>query len=214
MNITEEMLSRLRLEVRERLTEKRYSHTLAVEKEAERLGRIYLPDSICELRSAALLHDITKIFSLEKQLQYCEKFGIMVRKGDLLSPKIFHAKTASELVKRDFPEFATENVINGIRWHTTGRRGMSTFEALVYLADFIEETRTFGDCVKLREYFYSRISEDTGNKEEILNLTMILSFDLTIESLISEGVPIDTDTVGARNYFIERSKADTESKNG
>lgn len=211
MIITEEMLLKLRSDVKPYLTEKRYAHTLAVEKEAAALGRIYSDGKIPELRAAALLHDITKKLSLEKQLQYCEKFGIIVNKGDILSPKIFHAKTAAELAKREFPDFASDDVINGVRWHTTGHRRMSLFEALVYLADYIEETRTFGDCVRLREYFYTSLDENGKAKEEALISTMIMSFDMTVANLISEGAPIDSDTIGARNFYIEKSRMYTES---
>ena len=58
--ITESDISALREKVRDYLTEKRYAHTLAVEREAQFLGGIYLPEKIKELRCAALLHDITK----------------------------------------------------------------------------------------------------------------------------------------------------------
>lgn len=202
--ITEEMLASLRVRVAEFMTEKRYRHTLGVERECEKLGKLLLPDKINKLRAAALLHDITKVLSLEKQLQYCENFGIIHRNSDLLSPKIFHAKTASELVKRDYPEFADEEVVSGIRWHTTGHCDMTLFEAIVYLADYIEDTRTFEDCVKLRRFFYDGIaaSKDQRDIIKVFYRTMILSFDMTISGLISENAPIDTDTVGARNYYI------------
>ncbi len=42
--------------VRPYLTEKRYAHTRAVEREAARLGEIYLPDRVNALRASALLH--------------------------------------------------------------------------------------------------------------------------------------------------------------
>ncbi len=211
--LNEEKLDILRKRVEEYLTEKRYRHTLAVEREAEALGKVYLPDKLLELRCSALLHDITKMLSLEKQLQYCQMFGIMVRNGDELSPKIFHAKTAAELAKRDFSEFVDDEIISGIRWHTTGRRDMSLFESIVYLADYIEDTRTFDDCVKLRRYFYDRIS-DGSDREEVLLLTLIRSFDMTIGNLMEEGALIDSDTIDARNYFIENLKKRSERKNG
>ncbi len=214
LRLTEEKLSFLREKVKEYQTEKRYLHTLAVEREAAALGEIYLPDKIPHLRCSALLHDITKVLSLEKQLQYCQKFDIMVRNGDELSPKIFHAKTAAEVAKRDFPDFVNEEILSGVRWHTTGRRNMTVFECIVYLADYIEDTRTFEDCVKLRNYFYSRIRNDGADKEEVLFSTMITSFDMTIKNLMEEGALIDSDTVEARNYFIENLRKRSERKNG
>jgi nicotinate-nucleotide adenylyltransferase len=205
MIITEEMLSRLREDVRPYLTEKRYGHTLAVEEESKHLADILLcgadKDELTgEIRAASLLHDVTKKEDLEKQLHYCTVFGIMTRDDFSESPKLFHAVTASELIKRDFPEFASETVVDCVRWHTTGHDGMTLHEAIVYLADYIEATRTFEDCVKLREYFYGGIAGDSLKGHFIR--TMILSFDYTIKNLCAEGSPIDADTVGARNFFI------------
>lgn len=184
------------------LTPKRYLHTLAVAEEAEFIGKYYLPDRIQKLKAAALLHDITKKADEKKQLQYCEEFGIILNNSELNSPKTFHARTAAELAKRDFADYTDDEIISGVRWHTTGRRGMTVFDAIIYLADYIEKTREFYDCVILRNYFYDRI--DLGyDKYKILVDTMIYSFDLTIGNLIKESSIIDEDTVQARNYYLE-----------
>lgn len=213
-SLSEEKLFLLRERVKEYQTEKRYRHTLAVEREAAALGEIFLPEKVMSLRCSALLHDITKVLSLEKQLQYCQKFDIMVRNSDVLSPKIFHAKTAASLANEVFAEFVDKEIISGIRWHTTGRRDMTLFECIVYLADYIEDTRTFEDCVELRRYFYDSINKDGTDKYEVLLKTMIKSFDMTIKNLVDEGALIDEDTVEARNYFIENLAKRQESKNG
>lgn len=194
----------LRQAVRPYLKEKRYLHTLAVEKEAAALGRIFLPEKTEALRIAALLHDITKKEDTTKQLQYCAEFGIIVAEEEKVSPKIFHAKTAAAVAKRDFAEWVNEEILNGIRYHTTGRAGMTVFEAIVYLADYIEETRTFPDCIALRKFFYEKIakSENIEEKLTVLNDTMILSFDMTIRNLLEENAPIDSDTIAARNFYV------------
>jgi len=203
IEITDEMLDDLREKVRPYMNEKRYLHTLSVERECAAIGRLMLPDRVPKLRAAALLHDITKMLSLEKQLKLCRTFGIIYRTNDILSPKLFHAKTASALIENDFPEFADDEIISAVRWHTTGRRDMSLFEGIVYLSDYIEETRTFNECVLLRKYFWDSVSENERSLDQIYCETMIKSFDLTIDSLIEEKSPIDRDTVDARNYFIE-----------
>ena len=120
-----------------------------------------------------------------------------------MSPKLFHAKTAAELIKRDFPEFADDGIVEAVRYHTTGRRGMSHFEGLLYLADYIEETRKFEDCIELRRFFWDAVGEGRDTLETIYVRTMIRSFDMTVGSLISENMPIDKDTIDARNYFLE-----------
>lgn len=202
--ITEEMLVSLRESVSACQPEKRFKHTLGVEREAESLGRLFLPDEVNRLRAAALLHDITKAYDTEKQLKICEEFGIIIRADDLAAPKLFHAKTGACIAKRDYLAFADEEIVSAIRWHTTGRADMSVFEMLIYLADYIEDTRTFEDCVTLRKSFYSGIEgcECLEARLEILRKTMITSFDMTIKCLLEEGGLVDRDTVEARNRFI------------
>lgn len=202
--ITDKMLDCLRKRVRAYLTEKRYAHTLSVEVQAGELAKIFLPEEEYRLRAAALLHDITKRLNLEKQLQLCQNFGIIISNGETKVPKLLHAKTAVAVVRQDFPEFADSRVLSGIRWHTTGRAGMTLFESIVYLADYIESTRTFDDCVRLRQFFYEKISETKSfsDKMEVLRQTMVLSFDLTIRVLIEEKMLIDRDTIEARNWFL------------
>ena len=69
IKITEKSLSELRERVRPYMNEKRFAHTLGVERECVALGSILLPEKVNDLRAAALLHDITKMLSLEKQLK-------------------------------------------------------------------------------------------------------------------------------------------------
>ena len=212
VKITDGMLDSLRERVRPYMKEKeyRYAHTLGVERECEALGKLLLPDKINKLRAAALLHDITKVLKLEEQLELCGALGIKYEKRDLLSPKLFHARTASGLIRRDFPEYADDEIISAVRYHTTGRRGMTLFEGIVYLADYIEETRTFDECVELRRFFRDAVKKGDKPVIRIYVDTMIKSFDFSIEGLISDKSPIDPDTVDARNYFLELVGGDAQ----
>ena len=79
---------------------------------------------------------------------------------------------------------------------------MSIGEKLLYLADYIEDTRTFPDCVELRKYFWDRINAG-DDRQVVLRDTLIISFDMTIKGLIGDGTPIHRDTVEARNFLIE-----------
>ena len=186
-------------------TEKRFKHTLGVQKEAYELGKIFMPNEAEKLELAGLLHDITKDFAVEKQLYLCDEYGIDVNREHLV-PKLLHAKTGCEYARRLFGDEAVDDsVYSGIYYHTTGRKNMTMFEAIIYFADYIEEGRTFEDCVKLREYFYSNLSNACSYSEkiEVFRKAMVLSFDMTIKNLIEEGKAIDNDTVEARNYFLQ-----------
>lgn len=186
------------------VSEKRFNHTLGVEREAYNLGMIFMPEKAEKLKLTGLLHDITKDFKTEKQLELCKEYGIYVDIDNLV-PKLLHSKTGCEFAYRTFgKDVVDEEIYQGILYHTTGRENMTLFEAIIYLADYIEDTRTFEDCIKLREYFYENIknARDFDEKLEVLRKTMVLSFDFTIKNLIDEGKRIDKDTINARNYFV------------
>lgn len=204
--LTEEDIRLLSEKVKPYLTGRRYAHTAAVADEAARLGGIFgFSDAgRNRLRASALMHDITKLADYKKQLQYCEEFGIIIEPEKNLSASVFHGITGAALAARDFADFADADILSGIRWHTTGRYGMTLFESIIYLADYIEPTRTFDDCRTVRQYFYDRIGGCTAEEEKlgVLRDTMICSFDLTITGLLEDGRPIDSDTICARNYFI------------
>ena len=211
--LTDGDIETLSVLVKPYLTEKRYAHTLSVKNEAIKLGEIYLPENKNRLAASALLHDITKKADIKKQLQYCVEFGIIIGNNDVLSPSVFHAMTGAALASRDFSDYTDSEIISGIRWHTTGREGMSVFEALIFLADYIEETRDFDDCIMVRNYFYDKLSSGV-DRYSVLTDTMIFAFDLTIKGLIKDGNIIDNNTIGARNYYIaERHKAENKPRN-
>ncbi|MBO5938279.1 MAG: bis(5'-nucleosyl)-tetraphosphatase (symmetrical) YqeK [Clostridia bacterium] len=208
--IAEQRLEALREELSSSMSEKRFRHTVEVEKMVVRLGEIYAPDQIFTLRAAALLHDITKEYSPDRHLMIFAQKGLSLTREDLLAPKTFHARTAAALIAEQYPEFAEDAIISCVRWHTTGRRGMTLLEKLVYLADYIDLSRRFENCVKLRNFFFDAHPEAMNDTERLSHLrdTLILSYDMTISDLLSEGTPISPDTFEARNELVsERASA-------
>ncbi len=207
LSLHENTVLHLREQIRPYLEEGRYLHTLGVEEEAARIGGVFLPDKVVKLRIAALLHDITKGLPFEKQLQYCEDFGIIIGRDELSSPRVLHAITAEHVAKCDFADFVDDEILSGIRWHTTGHHQMSVFESIVYLADYIEPNRTFDDCISLRNFFWGGLPEESTSQVLHFCRTMVLSFDYTVRNLLDSGEPVLTDTVTARNCFLARLSA-------
>lgn len=190
--------------------DKRFLHTLGVADEAISLGKIFLPKKLEKLYFTGLLHDITKDFSTEKHLELCSKYSIAISPD--IAPKLLHSKTGAAYARDKFGEdYIDSEVYNAIFRHTTGSVNMSIFDIIIYLADYIEQGRTFEDCVYLRKFFYDRIKKANTKEErlEVLRKTLVLSFDLTIKNLIDEGKSIDSDTINSRNYFLN-NKIKTE----
>ncbi len=207
--ITEEMLDTLRASVAGSMSEKRFYHTAEVEKMAARLAALYAPSKEYTLRAAALLHDITKEYSTADQLRLCAVHGLTVTGNDLGAPKTFHARTAAAEIPFRYPDFADEEIVRCVRYHTTGRKGMTLEEKLVYLADYIDLSRTFPDCVTLRNAFFEAEPEAMNKSERLAHLdrVLILSFDMTIRALLEDAAPISPDTFEARNDLLVQRNA-------
>ncbi len=200
----ERELSDLRETVKTQMTPKRFLHTAAVEDMVVRLCALYCPEKTDLLRAAALLHDITKEYDIQTQIELCRHAGIEVSEADVFSYKTFHARTAAALIPDNYPSFRHETVIAAVRWHTTGRAGMTLTEKLLYLADYIDESRRFPDCVRLRSVFWDAnpVAMNESDRLAHLRRTLILSFDMTMRALIGEESIISPDTAMARNELM------------
>lgn len=195
-------LSLLRLRVKEYMDERRYAHTLGVEKEMRRLASFMAPDLAHEAAVAGLLHDITKCLSLEKQFAYCAENGIAVDKDERLAPALLHAKTGAHYAKTHFSEYATEAVVDAILRHTTAHPPLSLLGAMLFVADFTEEGRDYPDCVALRTLLYSQSLEGKAGMRHFKTV-VLKALDLSLEELIEDGRPIALKTVDARNALIK-----------
>ncbi len=209
LKMNQEQLAELRASVMAQMSPKRFRHTAAVEEEIARLSELFCPEWTDLLRVAGLLHDITKEKSAEEQILLCGELGIELTELDLLAPKTLHARTAEKVIERDYPEYADPIVLSAVRWHTTGHCGMTLPERLLYLADYIDGSRTFPSCVILRRYFWGARPEEMGETERLALLrdTLILSYQMTVKDLISDGRPVAPDTINAYNeLLLEKNK--------
>lgn len=201
-------LNSLREKVVERLGTFRAQHVLSTEEEAARIAQVLLPDRVEKVRISALLHDITKEYTVEQQIMVFNEFGIRPDDVAMQSPKVFHARTATLILPRDYPEYCSDEVLSAIEKHTTGSADMSVFDCILYLADYIEPLRKYEDCQKLRKYFWDGIPKAMDEAEKLQHLykTMVMSFDMTIMNLLEENAVIAPETVAARNAFILKVK--------
>ena len=197
-------LTALRETVREQMSPKRFHHTAAVEDMVTRLATLYCPEEIPALRAAALLHDITKEYDVPTHMALLTQAGQPPMAGEEFAHKTFHARTAALLIPDNYSLFNCETVVNAVRWHTTGREGMTLTEKLLYLADYIDESRIFPDCVRLRSFFWDARPERMSMEDRLTHLrrTLIMSFDMTMRALLSEGAVISADTALARNRLV------------
>ncbi len=120
---------------------KRFVHTMGVVEAAEELARFYGAD-VKKARLAALLHDCAKEYSGDKKRALCIMWGIPLDEVSDKQISITHSFLGAESARRDFG-VTDEEILQAIRLHTTGGRGMTMLDKVIMLADFIEPTRDY-----------------------------------------------------------------------
>ena len=173
--------------------EKRFNHIIRVEKAAVALAGRYGAD-IYKARAAALLHDVTKRKTHEEQLNMAREFGIIGVEELEKSPKVAHAFTAAGYAEHRL--FVSDpDILNAIRYHTTGRVGMSLLEKLIFLADGIEEGRAFDGVEEIRKAAF-----------EDLDRAMLISLEMTRGKIENNGAYLHPYTADAIAFFRDAVK--------
>jgi len=202
MSFSEADIESLRLAVKGSLSSHRYLHTLGVENAAVKLGMIFCPSLLPELRVAALLHDVTKELSPEKTKEILTNNDLITDDCMWNMPAVFHSLTAPSFIRKEYPLYATENVLSAVYHHTVGAPNMSLFDKIIFIADYVEENRTYPSCVSTRAQLFDGITSGISDKLTVLNQAILSSLDATILSLTASSRYICPMTVSTRNAIL------------
>lgn len=119
---------------------KRFEHTLGVEFTAAALAMRH-GGSVTDAQIAGVMHDCAKCLSDEKRLKICEKHDIPVSDVERRNPFLLHAKVGAYLAEKKYEVRNKPEILDAIRYHTTGREDMSLLEKIIFVADYIEPGR-------------------------------------------------------------------------
>ncbi len=136
---TIEISQKLRKELEKELKPDRFDHTLGVAYTAANMAYVHGAD-VEKALIAGYLHDCAKCMSHEEQIKCCEKNNIDITEVERKNHSLLHAKVGMYLARTKY-DIYDPDILNAIRWHTTGRENMSLLEKIVYIADFIEPNR-------------------------------------------------------------------------
>ncbi|RTR35349.1 HD domain-containing protein [Robertmurraya yapensis] len=180
--------------VKAQLTEHRYVHTVGVMETAIQLAKQYGADEK-KAELAAIFHDYAKFRPKEemKQIIVEEKMP-----PELLeyNSELWHAPVGAFLVEKEVGITDAE-VLDAIKFHTSGRPGMTLLEKVIYLADYIEPGRHFPGVEEVREL-----------AKEDLDTALIKSVQNTILFLMKKNQAVFPDTFHTYNDLITNRRID------
>ena len=206
MKFEETILASLRTALKTEMEESRYRHTLGVEREIRLLARYFLPEKEDVAAAAALLHDVTKGWSKEEHVAFCTEEKLSLTEDEKAIPALLHAKTATALIPRRYPCFATDEILSAVSKHTAADREMSLLDALLYIADFTEEGREYESCQTVRRHLHDGMSQNALPKEALLRRTLLETYDASLEALARLGRPVAAATANAKQALLENER--------
>ncbi|SFA38403.1 putative HD superfamily hydrolase of NAD metabolism [Parageobacillus thermantarcticus] len=183
--------------VKKQLTEHRYQHTIGVMETAIKLAEQYGAD-VKKAELAAIFHDYAKYRPKEEMKRIILEQNMP---NDLLSynAELWHAPVGAYLVKTEVG-IEDEDILNAIRYHTSGRANMTLLEKIIYLADYIEPGRIFPGVDEVRDL-----------AKHDLNKALTKALQNTIQFLLKKDQPIYPDTIHTYNSLIMEVKGESQS---
>lgn len=177
--------------LKQRLTPKRYTHTISVAQTAAKLAGKYKVN-ITKAHIAGLLHDYARDLSNEELLSIAMENDLVSNHAEVLHPQILHGAVGAFLLKRD-GIIDDEEILQAIRYHTTGHPDMDRLGQIIYIADYIEPGRDFPGVEKMRQVTYQN-----------LEYGIMSGLDHTLMYLIHSAAYIHPLSIETRNRFIEK----------
>ena len=175
--------------IKKKLDKKRYDHVINVKDMAIKLAEKYNVDKK-KAEIAALCHDCAKNMSEKELLNVIKDHNLNLDWISLKNIQITHGLIGSIIMKEEM-EIKDRDILNSVKYHTTGRANMSMLEKIIYLSDVIEISRDFKEVHDIRNLAFENIDE-----------ALIKSLECTIKYVLDKGELLHTNTVIARNCLI------------
>ncbi len=174
--------------VKEQISGKRYIHTLGVMESAIELAKQYGVDEK-KAEIAAIFHDYAKFRTKTEMKDIIDTHGIP---ADLLeyNAELWHAPVGAVLVEK-VVGISDNEILDAIRYHTSGRAGMTKLDKVIYLADYIEPNRDFPGVEEVREL-----------ARKSLELALIKALQNTISFLLNRNQAVYPETINFYNDLI------------
>lgn len=170
---------------------KRFYHMEEVVKMALMLNRRFnFGVDENKIKVAGILHDYTKKKTFEESIKIIEKYledeALEIAKK---SESVIHSITAYFIVQEEF-DIKDQEILDAILYHTTGSPKMTKLSELIYVADAVEETRTYNNVEELRKIVLNDFYQG-----------MLAILETTLKHLKDKGWYINPKTIETYDYY-------------
>ena len=178
-------LDRYRELLRGKLNPRRLFHSECVSECAGVLAERY-GASVEKARLAGLLHDVMKNAPANEQLALMPDITPL----ELLNTKVWH-QISGEAFLRQNGIVTNEEILGAVRWHTTGKAGMTLLEKIIYVADFISADRDYKDVEVVRRLAYISLEH-----------AILYTSRYTVNKMVSQDLLLHPATVECYNDML------------
>ena len=188
-------IEEMRILLQQSLKPKRYEHSVRVYMTALKMAEHYHAN-VNKVAIASLIHDCGRQIPKEDSVAKAKELGIPVDPVEETQPILLHAKLGVYYAIHKYGVSPDDReVLDAIRYHSTGTVDMTQTAKIVFLADLIEPGRDFEGVEALREVSFQDL--DRG---------MLLSYDNTIRYLLEDGLLIHPDAIAGYNQLAAKTK--------
>ena len=161
---------------------------------AERLADIHgVNPQRCSM--GAIAHDLARHLTESQLLVESQSSNITVNSYEYKAPVLLHGPLAAHWLKSDL-NCQDEEVINSVKYHTTGHPEMTDIEKIVFIADKVEP-----DKVQRNPELELVVSRMEAN----LDATVLEYLKLRIESILDKKGVVHPLAIDTWNYFLQKN---------
>jgi nicotinate-nucleotide adenylyltransferase len=111
-----------------------------------------------KVSTAAYLHDLAKDISRDEQVALARKMGMSDAEINSYPPAVLHGPLSAMIAMKELGIDDAE-VLQAITAHSSGCAGMGDVAKVVFVSDYIEDTRDFPGALQLRGRQYKNLDQ-------------------------------------------------------
>ena len=139
MDITPELIEKVKQYAMVAVKPERFQHSIRVGETARLMCRIYGVDPV-KGYFAGIAHDMCKDLDDEIQISLASHDGAEFTKQELKKPALLHGRAAAIKLEKDFGVDDRE-ILEAVAKHTLGGKGLCSLSKIIYVADKVEPGR-------------------------------------------------------------------------